>query len=92
MREFGLEGEIIEEAARLHAKAAFQPRPFRSVGEAFAKGEVHAQASEERDLSRSKHECNRHLPVRLIPEMTEPLTFQFDPIAAKREVRAGNRD
>jgi hypothetical protein len=87
-----LEGEIVEEAARLDPEAALEPRAFRGIGEALAESQIDAQASKQRDLPGSEHERDRSFPVGLIPEVAENLAFQFDPVAVKREARAWQRD
>lgn len=45
--ELGLEGEVVEELARLDPEAAFEPRPRRGIGETLAESQVDAQAAEE---------------------------------------------
>jgi hypothetical protein len=94
MGELGLEGEIVEQPARFDPEAAFEVRPLGGIGQALAKGQIDAQASEEWDLPGPEHQCKRALPMALVHEVAQHLSLEVDAVAAKCEVGAwqGNRE
>jgi hypothetical protein len=83
VREFRLEGKVVEKARRLDAEVALQPRPLGRIGYPFSKGEIDAQALKERNLPGPEHQRERSLPMVLITEMAQGLPLDLDFIAVE---------